>query len=501
MIIDTNWSRKTRSYIKNLSASKNSHKITEYVPIVNQIDKLILENKQLSTFINSNLQPSKPSQVIFNSAFLQKLYENSVINASRKPNGHRHNEIVIKFSTSLFIWSGPIAYEFLHRNMPAAIPSISLIRNKIHSQYTDIPEGIFRFDELVLHLQRFKCPFVVSMSEDANRIITYDSSNNQGVGFVLPMRDGMVQCGVYEATSFDKIIEIFKTRPLSKFAYIYVAQPLCDGVPSFCLACIGTDNKFDYHSILLRWKYIFSELKKRSIQVINFSSDGDSRLLKAMLIMLSLQKEPTFDAITLTSEIKLPSQWVNWFILPRLSLFSVSQDTVHLGVKLKARLMKPGVLLPLGVYVASAADLKMIFEHYGKEVHNIRMKDLDHRDRQNFDAVDHLTNEAVLNLLDQCGCLGTKVYLKMIRYIIGSFLCKDLEPKKRISQCWTVVFFFRYWRQWILDNSEHNLKNNFITRNAYLCAEINGHCLITFFVRLPISQPSFYAMAFRIPAM
>ena len=51
MIIDTNWSRKTCSYIKNLSASKNSHKITEYVPIVNQIDKLILENKQLYIYI------------------------------------------------------------------------------------------------------------------------------------------------------------------------------------------------------------------------------------------------------------------------------------------------------------------------------------------------------------------------------------------------------------------------------------------------------------------
>jgi len=483
MIIDTDWSRKARSYFKTLSASKTSHKITEYIPIVNQIDKLILENKQLSTFINSSLQTNKPSQVIFNSAFLQKLYENSVINASRKPNGHRHNEIIIKFSISLFIWSGPIAYEFLHRNMPAAIPSISLIRNKIHSQYRDIPEGMFRFDELVLHLQRFKCPFVVSISEDATRIITrveYDSSNDQCVGFVLPIRDGMIQCRAYEATSFDTITEMFKTRPLSKFAYVYVAQPLSDEVPSFCLARIGTDNKFDYQSILFRWKYIFSELKKRSIQVINFSSDGDSRLLKAMLIMLSLQKEPTFDTSTLTSENKLPSQWVDWYILPRLSLFSISQDTVHLGVKLKARLMKPGILLPLGVYVASAADLKMVFEHYGKEVHNIRMKDLDHRDRQNFDAVDHLTSEAVTNLLDQCGCLGTKVYLKMIRYIIDSFLCKDLEPKKRIIQRWIAVFFFRYWRQWILDNSEHNLKNNFITRNAYLCAEINSHCLISF---------------------
>ena len=131
------------------------------------------------------------------------------------------------------------------------------------------------------------------------------------------------------------------------------------------------------------------------------------------------------------------------------------------------------------MYVASAADLKMIFEHYGKEVHNIRMRDLDHKDRQNFDAVDHLASKTVIKLLDQCGCLGTKVYLKMIRYIIDCFLCKEMEPKKRISQCWAAVFFFRYWRQWLLDSSKHNLKNNFITRNAYLCAEINGHCLIS----------------------
>jgi len=134
--------------------------------------------------------------------------------------------------------------------------------------------------------------------------------------------------------SFDAITEMFKTMPLSNFAYVYVAQPLCDGIPSYCLACIGTDNRFDYQSILFRWKYIFNELKKRGIQVINFSSDGNSRLLKAMLTMLSLQKDPTFDASTVNSEMKLPSQWVDWFIVPRFSLFSVSQDTVHLGVKL-----------------------------------------------------------------------------------------------------------------------------------------------------------------------
>ena len=42
---------------------------------------------------------------------------------------------------------------------------------------------------------------------------------------------------------------------------------------------------------------------------------------------------------------------------------SVTQDTVHLGVKFKARLMKPGIILPMGTYLASASDLKLIFTH------------------------------------------------------------------------------------------------------------------------------------------
>ena len=57
------------------------------------------------------------------------------------------------------------------------------------------------------------------------------------------------------------------------------------------------------------------------------------------------------------------------------------QDIVHLGEKLKARLMKPGIILPMGVYVASATDLRMIFESFGKEVY---IKDLDHKDRPKF---------------------------------------------------------------------------------------------------------------------
>ena len=53
------------------------------------------------------------------------------------------------------------------------------------------------------------------------------------------------------------------------------------------------------------------------------------------------------------------------------------------------------------------------------------MKDLDHKDCQNFDVVDHLTSNAIIDLLDHCGYIGTNVYLQLIWWIIDSlpFIC------------------------------------------------------------------------------
>ena len=57
---------------------------------------------------------------------------------------------------------------------------------------------------------------------------------------------------------------------------------LCLDVPAFCLACIGTDNKFTADLILKRWKCIFLECNKRGISVVSFGADGDSGELSAM---------------------------------------------------------------------------------------------------------------------------------------------------------------------------------------------------------------------------
>ena len=59
---------------------------------------------------------------------------------------------------------------------------------------------------------------------------------------------------------------------------------------------------------------------------------------------------------------------------------------MYLAVKLKARLLSPSVVLPLGGFLAGIHHLQLVQKNYGKDLHGMRPKDLDHKDRQNYDA-------------------------------------------------------------------------------------------------------------------
>lgn len=99
-------------------------------------------------------------------------------------------EIIKKFSTSLFIFSGPFAYNFLQQNFGLSLPSICTIQSHVYSQYSTINEGQFRFDGLLEHIKRYELSGIVSIGEDANRVISrveYDSQTDCCVGFVLPI--------------------------------------------------------------------------------------------------------------------------------------------------------------------------------------------------------------------------------------------------------------------------------------------------------------------------
>jgi len=97
-------------------------------------------------------------------------------------------------------------------------------------------------------------------------------------------------------------------------------------------------------------------------------------------------------------------------------------------------------ILVLGKFSAQSSHLLTFHFTFHKEQHNLRLRDLDHQDRQNFDAVTRLTNINVLSLLNEFpDAVGT--ILLACDKKIESYLRKDLFPLQRIEDAWFSLFF------------------------------------------------------------
>ena len=119
--------------------------------------------------------------------------------------------------------------------MYQALPSLCTVQRIIHEKYEAISEGEFCFDGLVAHIAQYNTVNVVSIGEDATRIICrveYDIRTDRCVGFVLK---GLPEVDSFLAISFDAIENMFATQTPTKYAYIYMAQPLDCNIPAFCL--------------------------------------------------------------------------------------------------------------------------------------------------------------------------------------------------------------------------------------------------------------------------
>ena len=228
-----------------------------------------LKNKQLAELLQHQLNRSSHENSYSPCSLtpiLKQILLNITKNSDRNGKQRRHNEIVKRFCTALFIYAGPLAYEFIQSNMQQALPSVRTIQRVIYSEYKTITEGLFRFDELEKHIELYGCPKIVSIAEDATRIIArvdYDSETDRCVGFVLPVNQkGLPIVDSYLASSFVAIESMFVNSPTARYAYVYMAQPLQQDIPPFCLACLGTDNKFTAAKVMQRWNHIYENAKK-----------------------------------------------------------------------------------------------------------------------------------------------------------------------------------------------------------------------------------------------
>ena len=107
------------------------------------------------------------------------------------------------------------------------------------------------------------------------------------------------------------------------------------------------------------------------------------------------------------------------------------------------------------------------------------MRDINHRDKQNFQAVINITSAAHL-LSKVPDADATKCYVELIQCVMDSYLDKSLDSLTRIEKIWYVTFFMRYWWKWLMLNKGYTLKDHFVTSNAYMCIEMNAHALIVF---------------------
>ena len=147
-----------------------------------KISLLAQENKKLHDLLQSVASTPSDNGFLANlTPILKNLMENATHNAGKQKTQRRHTEVLKKFATLLYINAGSMAYQFIQGNIPEALPSLRTVQDIVHSQYEPFFEGQFYFDELWHYLEKHHAPLVVTISEDATKIISsveYDPRSN-----------------------------------------------------------------------------------------------------------------------------------------------------------------------------------------------------------------------------------------------------------------------------------------------------------------------------------
>lgn len=208
------------------------------------------------------------------------------------------------------------------------------------------------------------------------------------------------------------------------------------------------------------------------IKVIGFSADGDARLLSSMLHYTKL------NAFDFTND----AASTETFEEPTLCCL---QDTVHIGTKLRNRLLIASIVLVLGQLLISVTHLKILINDVPKEVHGLTINDICPDDRQNYGSLEKIMQSRVLDALAEhvVGSEGTILYLELCAKVTSSLCDDDLDPLERIYRLEFAKFVFRAWRKWILKEGasaacKYKVPENCITDNAYKCIEVNAANLV-----------------------
>lgn len=197
-----------------------------------------------------------------------------------------------------------------------------------------------------------------------------------------------------------------------------------------------------------------------------FSGDGDIRILNSMRY---------------NSNFNSPVDENQWFG-NRDSSICFLQDIVHIGTKLRNRLSNSAIFLLIGNKIVSVAHLKILINSVPKAVHQLVYSDVCPEDRQNYDSLNRIMHTRVREALSTYvwGSEGTIEFICICDDITSSLYDENLSPLERLLRIWRSTFFIRAW--WLHIKRATwtgiNLDDNFISRNAHQCIELNAKNLL-----------------------
>jgi hypothetical protein len=154
---------------------------------------------------------------------------------------------------------------------------------------------------------------------------------------------------------------------------------------------------------------------------------------------------------------------------------------MHLVVKLYRRFIEKQLLI--GNRTASATVLLEIVRLLGNKELGVTVVELTaSKDAMNYHIAEKVCRQRVIKNLQEAKHRATHFYLSVMRHLIHAFIEIETDPLERIYCGFYVLFFTRFWRQYIIKSSEQTLGDHFISLNSYTCIELNAHALLQFLV-------------------
>jgi hypothetical protein len=260
---------------------------------------------------------------------------NLLVNAK----SHQFNPLLKKFAAFLFLRCGRRGYSSLCLNLP--FPKLPTIYKYIQKGPA-IKEGALRVQELEVFLTSRSLPKHVWISEDGTRVspkIQFDSTNGEIVGLNLPTsKNGLPVVSFFKVNSAREMKHFIDKYQMPGNLYAVLATAMAVNSPTFCLCVFGTDNKFDADTVVRRWDTIRDMLSEVGVELLGVSSDGDSRLLKAMKKKTLLSK----------NNFGTPIEYLQWFNAIYEPDVICVQDAIHYGGRLRMRLLNMGKIIVMG---------------------------------------------------------------------------------------------------------------------------------------------------------